>query len=367
MNTRKKVLMISVNGLGNGGVQTVMMSIIRELKCEIQFDVVTLKDHEDYYKREVEEQGFVYNIPLRHYSSGIRWYIYTFIQLFQIYFGIRKIIRENGPYIAVHSHTKIGLCLAAAKHENVKKRFSHSHLANVPTGESNFVRRLYDKFCENILNKYATLRLACSEMAGRELYNNNPFIVIHNAIDLNRFFFVEKDVPESKDTVIKYINVGRFTYQKNQIFAIDVFYEIQKKRKYDQLILVGYGEDENKIIEHIHALNLDGKVLLLPSDSNIPELLGTTDIMLFPSNYEGLGIAIIEAQAVGLVCFVSTMVPPEANVGGCYFIELSVGSKEWAYIIINYIESYGIKNRAYDLSAYNIKNIAREYEKFYLL
>ena len=51
----EKVLMVSCEGLGNGGVQSVMMSIVRNLKNKYDFDMLLFTDERRYYDDEFEK------------------------------------------------------------------------------------------------------------------------------------------------------------------------------------------------------------------------------------------------------------------------------------------------------------------------
>ena len=55
-----------------------------------------------------------------------------------------------------------------------------------------------------------------------------------------------------------------------------------------------------------------------------------SDLFLFPSLFEGLGIVLIEAQAAGVPCLVSDTVPPIVDCGGCKFFSIEKQSFEWA-------------------------------------
>ena len=68
------------------------------------------------------------------------------------------------------------------------------------------------------------------------------------------------------------------------------------------------------------------------------------DAFIFPSLYEGLGIALIEAQACGLPCFVSDTVPDEACIirTQCMPLSLSRTADEWAAEIMLQMSRQGI-------------------------
>lgn len=359
--------MISGNGLGNGGMQAVMMSIIRSLSEKYQFDVLTFSDDDNFYREEIEKQGNVFCIKYDFKATGIRSYIEMFMQSWRDYFGVKEIIKRNGPYIAVHSHSIIGACLLAAKHCGVKNRIAHSHLTANPTSRENVIRTTYRNICVKMLNKYATRLVGCSRDACKWLFGDNSAEVIYNAIDLKKFAYKVdcEHNPDNSLGVINYVNIGRFSYQKNQEFVIDVFSKIVEERPLDRLYLVGYGEEETKLRDKVKQLNLEQVVFFCKHDTDIPTLLTKMDVLLFPSNYEGLGIVMIEAQAMGLYCFASTEVPKEADLGRSCFLDLSLGADEWAKRIKEYLKKDFIPKRPVNMNSYDIQNVSKQYDKIY--
>ena len=82
--------------------------------------------------------------------------------------------------------------------------------------------------------------------------------------------------------------------------------------------------------------------MILPPRDDTPRLmLGAFDFFLFPSRWEGLGLALVEAQAAGLRCFASTAVPPEAIVIPSLVkqLPLSAGPEFWANAILQQIDT----------------------------
>jgi len=77
----------------------------------------------------------------------------------------------------------------------------------------------------------------------------------------------------------------------------------------------------------------------VPATLKVGSQLAGMDVFVMPSRYEGLGIAAVEAQAMGLPCFLSSNVPEEANVSGrVQFISLDAGVRHWADRILKHAE-----------------------------
>ena len=60
------------------------------------------------------------------------------------------------------------------------------------------------------------------------------------------------------------------------------------------------------------------------------------DVFLFPSRYEGFGMAMIEAQANGLACVASDVVPQDTNADGrAVYLPLSADDGAWAKALLS--------------------------------
>lgn len=313
----------------NGGVEAVVMNYYRHIdRSKVQFDFIVDEDSTYIPRREIESLGGrIFIIPP---YQKINKYIPALIKLF----------KENN-YKIVHSHinTLSVFPLYAAKKAGVPIRIAHNHSTAAP-GEwkKNILKYTLRPFAK----VYATHYAACSRYAGEWLFGKKSMergevTVFNNAIDLDKFKYdenVRNEVRKELGLEGKFVigHVGRFCYQKNQEFLVDVFEEVYKQNSNAVLMLVGDGTDRKKIEEKVRKLR--GEVILLGNRTDVYRLYWAMDVFVLPSRYEGLGIVVIEAQTAGLPCVVSDAVPSEAKIlEGTEMLNLEK-PKEWAEQIL---------------------------------
>lgn len=355
--------------MNRGGIETFLMNVYRKLdKNLIQFDfLVHTNEKCDYHDEIISLGGRVFNIPSRR--QGIiknRIAINEFFDKHQEY----KIIHQHVSSLSYITPLKI------AKKKNIPVRIIHSH--NINEGR-NFLHHYIHKLNKIYIDTLATSYFACSELAAKWLFNkkimkNMTYQIIHNAIDLSNFKYdtrlretMRHELHLENDLVIGHI--GRFVYQKNHVFLLEIFREINLKIPNSKLVLVGDGPLKNEIIQKITEYDLKDKVIMTGVRKDIPEILNSLDVFVLPSRFEGLGIVLIEAQATGLKCYTSdTVVPREVAITNLVnFVGLENDSKKWSEKILadlNYERSNTvdeIKNAGYD-----INQLASYLEKWYL-
>ena len=220
---------------------------------------------------------------------------------------------------------------------------------------------------------FATERLACSKYAGEWMFGkNSEFKVINNAIDLSKFRFdqtVRDCIRNELGINDKFVvgHIGRFCYQKNQGFLIDIFNEITKTAD-AVLLLIGSGETKSNIEERVKSLGLVDRVIFAGNKSNANEYYQAMDTFVFPSRYEGLGMVAIEAQTSGLPVICSTQVPAEVAITDLVkFCPLSASAADWAEFILGHRVSER-KDTTDEIrnSGYDIATEAKKLEEFYL-
>lgn len=354
---KKKILHVSCGGLGHGGVSAVIFSIVETLYNQFDFDCVVFKKHCD---REKDFQRYGKLIRIKAYNDDGRRHLFELLlRPWIMYWGIYKNCKKN-KYQVIHCHNNRdeGICLLAAKHAGVPIRIAHSHNTLSPK-QQGIITKASTYFNRKLMIYASTDRIGCSEEACNSFFGETEHKVIFNAIDLNKY----KAYNRTSHNKLIFIHVGRYTYQKNQEMVIQVFYRINQMIPDSELLLVGFGEDKDKLEKEITALNLNDVVKLVPGNKvDVGKLYATSDYMIFPSVYEGFGIVLLEAQAMGIPCFVSEAIQKEADVGLLTYIELNKGPEVWAQTILNYIENNktvdedDVKKKLYQYSSEVIGN-----------
>ena len=221
------------------------------------------------------------------------------------------------------------------------------------------------------IESLATDYWACSDEAADYCFTGparKKAVVIKNAIDLTEKIFDEnkRDAFRSRFNLEdRFVigNVGRLHFQKNQMFMLEIMKKIVEKNdapvsERPILILIGTGPDEEILKSKIKEYELENYVSLLGRQEDIQAALSAMDVFLFPSVFEGLGIAALEAELNGLPVLASDTIPEVTGVTENYqVIPLESGADKWAEKVLDNISarissdeaSEALRNAGYDI------------------
>lgn len=357
--------MVSCEGLGNGGVQAVMMAIVRNLKQNYHFDMLLFTNERRYYDDEFESYGgTIYRISRYEGNIKIRKKFDYYIRGYHVYKRIENLL-QNEKFDIIHCNNEYesALVLKAAYKSGIKKRIVHSHII---MRYSNLAAVIINRRRKEIIEKYATIKIACSEEASKSFYMKAEDVhIIYNSYDNNKFDY--NKYQHVKTNNLNIVQVGRYCKDKNQIFSIKILDSIRKYKPNTHLFLVGFDENNyiHEINQFIDKLNISDYVHLIPGDADIPKIFSTASALLLPSASEGFGIVLIEAQAMGLRCYASNSVPQSTNCGGVKYLSIDLGVNAWCRLILDdYLKDKG-KHIQYNVSKFTLKNIIQEYKEIY--
>jgi glycosyltransferase EpsF len=369
---KTRVLYICPGKFGLGGVQITIMQLARQLTPQnVSMDVVVFSEEEGFYEEEFKKYGKIFRIPLKKAKSKLGKIIEPYNQLWTIYIGIKEILKKEKPYQAIHAAYLFmsAPCIMAAKQCGVPVRITHSHVNRPEEKYPLYIRwynSLYDSICRRIIVHNSTVGLGVTKGSIEYLFGNMPntHVIRNPVIDKNKFD-IEKYEIKSRD-YIQLIQVGNFSERKNPIFSVEVLEFLQKKGLKCKLILLGQDNHEGmpyrkKLEQHISQRKLEHDIFFLPADSNVAEAMANSDIMMIPSLQEGLPNVALEAQYIGLPCFLSDAITTETDCGLCNFYPLDLGAEYWADQILEYIAQHGVHKQKVDMSAYSLDTVCAEH------
>ena len=310
-----------VSTLGRGGAESMIMNLFRHLdRSKVVFDFVKHTKEIGDFEDEIKTLGGqIYSAPrykLYNHLSYVHWW-----SLFLAAHPEYQIIR--GHFFTISTV----FFRVAKKYERITVAHCHATKAPDVAVQNRFKQWVHDRMVLSA-EQFSDYCLACSEEAGKWMFRKKPFIVLNNAINAKSFQY-KKEVAEEVRQTLNLGNsfvigtVGRFNLQKNPLGIVDIFYRIQLRRPDSKLIWVGDGPMRKDAEGKTRSLGLVDKVMFLGVRSDVPRLLQAMDVFVFPSFYEGLGVALVEAQAAGVESFCSDVVPEEAGVTDlCHFLPL---------------------------------------------
>ncbi len=256
---------------------------------------------------------------------------------------VRKALRSR-DYTHIHFHSSwaslVGLLAIQDKTGVVKVVHSHSVIP-----EKGIFTRFRSALARKIFNLIANERLACSDSAGKQMFGNN-FSILPNVIPYGRFHFdgVKRDVVRRELEIsegVKVIgHVGNFYEAKNHEFLIEALLPILKSDPTIILLLVGgelVGGDASlmdRIRRQVDSEQISRQVIFTGKVSNPADFYSAMDVFVFPSIYEGFGMALLEAQVSGLPCIHSDIIPSEAIISNnSVALSLNLDSATWTKTI----------------------------------
>jgi glycosyltransferase involved in cell wall biosynthesis len=101
----------------------------------------------------------------------------------------------------------------------------------------------------------------------------------------------------SEETVLGII--ARLVEQKGHRYLIEAFAKAVRQNRTLRLLIVGSGALEDDLKARVHKAGLEKAVLFTGYRTDTSDLLGAIDIFVHPSLWEGFGLAVLEAMAMG--------------------------------------------------------------------
>ena len=354
-----------------GGIETYLIEQFRHLdKSTIDYDFVNITgEYSICYEDEILASGSkIFKVVSRHKNPLLHYW-----QWFNI------LLQNKGVYDVIVLNTnslEYVFPLVLGKVFGIPVRVIHSHNSGFENKQG-LARRLLVGINKKLLAWSANLRFACSQFAGKWMFQDNPYHVIYNAIDIHKYDANSIDREETREalglhTELTLLHVGRFSYQKNHSFLLDIFKEVHAIQPNSVLLLVGDTTEESEFLTEVKRkikdYGLENSVRLLGRRDDVNKIMQAADVLVMPSFFEGLTVVGIEAQASDLPLLLSDTVTKELGLlPSTQFISLEAGPTVWAEAVLN-SKQHNRQSRYEELKAagYDIENETERVEKLLL-
>lgn len=354
--------------MNRGGAETMVMNYYRNIdRHKVQYDFMVHRQERGAYDDEIEALGGkIYRMP------PIRpWNAHEYRK------NVRTFYEEHPEYKVIHSHmSELGYYdFQEAEKAGVPVRICHAHNRPYGVDLKSPVRWYYKTMMRTHITDLFTCGLESADwLFGQK--NRNRFVQMNNAIDARQYIYCPHIRQQMRQTLgieddqLVIGHVGRFDPQKNHKFIVDIFQAVREQNPKALLLLVGNdsGDGGKEIHQKVKQLGLTQWVKFLGIRSDVAELMQAMDVFLFPSLFEGLSVASVEAQAAGLPVLISDGVPIECKKTDLvHVLSLGASPEEWAKKILEFAQNprrntyEEIKDAGFDI----VEN-AKWLQEFYL-
>ena len=230
-------------------------------------------------------------------KMGIRHYqipdISSKKDIFKICRTVKKIV-EKEQITVIHSHHRM-----AAFYTEILFGSSIIKIANAHN--TFFDKKLLTRFAYRNTKVIAVGEMVKKNLVGFYKISSEQITVIHNAI--KPFDGKISPIPlltEYRENGYKIIgNVGRLSEQKGMEYFINAVPGVIEKFPKTKFVIVGDGEDKDKLVNMVKQMNLDEYITFLGYRSDIQNVMSQMDFIVLSSLWEGLPLTPIEAFSVG--------------------------------------------------------------------
>jgi glycosyltransferase involved in cell wall biosynthesis len=339
----------------------------------------------------------IFDEEARRLGAQVYYVRYGRARLRQFAKKFRQLLRE-GKYDAVHDHQDYTsgwhFLMGAGLLPAVRVTHVHNPAYQILNNYGvTLGRRLTARVGKKLVARYATHITGTSQQVtteygfGASTFSRIPKAALHCGFDAARFhgdtvaakasICEEFGWPRDAKVILfagridESFNLGHPRNHKNSAFAVSVGIECSRRDPRVRMLLAGAQSLAVPILEErIAAAGLGGSIRFAGIRKDIERLMLGSNVLLFPSRGEGLGMAAVEAQAAGLPVLVSDTVPRECVVVPelVRFQMVEAGEGAWATDLLQLAaqrQNSSEANQRVAASAFSIDRSARALLQLY--
>ena len=388
----KKKILFYTSGVGLGGVEKVVLEVLKEIdKSKFDIKLALQYENENLFENEIpKEVNYKYMLPQKIIDKSLYYkerkknifykMLYSFMLNYEKY-TIKKNYLEFSKDREIVIDFKSGDFLKLINLENRvdKKRICWLH--GEITKLNKYEKR--KKFLRENLNKCDKVVCICEDMKNGVIKEipelKEKLEVIYNPFDIEKIKIKSSDYSEIKDNEKNLLEdnyiimVSRLdNVQKDFDTLIKAFKIVNQKRKNIKLYLLGEGPDREKIENMIKDEDLQEYIKLLGVKKNPYPWIKNSKLLVHSSRYEGLPTVLIEALILNKIIISSDCPtgPREILDNGKYGSLVEVGDYDsMAQEILELLQENSKKKEKYlsnidkSIERFDKKNIIKQIER----
>lgn len=323
LNIIKKPIILNVVNIFSGAVAQILFDLMPYFMMHFNVKIISIEP--------INEDEKVVKDFRRDFNCLTSLNVHRF-SVIKAYRELKKCINFHKPDI-VHSHMGRADVICALINPTISILINTFHCEKRN-------HKIFTQFGYYLSDKNVDWRICISKTVETSYYSNlflkSPHSVIYNPVKVENFtnvishkMVLKKQLGIDSDSKVL-LNVGRLVKSKGQKYLIPMMVDLCKKRSDVLLLIVGDGLLYTEIESQIRKYNLVDKVFLLGKRADIPELLNISDVFVYSAQWEGLGVAVIEAMAAKVPVIVHPIASLKEyitdNISG-YFADIHITQK----------------------------------------
>lgn len=282
-------ILLLTKHLNSGGIASYVVSLAKILKARGHNVIISSSGG--------ELVGYLNKKDIRHLTIDMDTKADVSPKILSSYLKLSKTIKENNIQI-IHAQTRVSQVLAC-----LLKKFQGIPFVSTCHGffKPRFNRIYFPCWGDKVI--------AISKAVKKHLIEDlkvkpQDIELIYNGLDFDNF---QKYEPNQILEYKKWIglkdgpvigNIARLSSVKGQDYLIKAMKDVVKKFPSAQLLFVGDGKIKDDLVNLSQQLGLNENIKFIPSVEHTSSVLALMDVFVMCSLQEGLGLSIMEAQAM---------------------------------------------------------------------
>ena len=286
MEKNQKRLIVFMPSMDGGGVEKNLVIVANFLSKHVEN--LSLITFDDGFNKKFTKKIKIINFQKRTNKKFSKYFKY-FICLLIL---IREILKNNHTSVISFQANIYTIILSSILRFNLIIRSNASPSGWTKSYIKNYLFKIFFRLPKSIIVNSLDFK---KEIDKKFSIKSS---LIYNPLNKNEILLKSKEeiklILFKKKKSLKLLNISRFTDQKDHLTLLKAFKKIHQIINVE-LLIVGYGANENKIKNFIKQNKLQNKVKVLGFQDNPYKIIKRSDVFILTSKFEGLPNVLLES------------------------------------------------------------------------